>query len=155
MFLLSGGTHIDDNECRNSLEAAKKINCLYRKTDVEIIDLTNLILKIYLGFKNISYPINIDYFLWWSWLSQVNCNWLRMNKTGWLLLINLIPIGLFRGSVTLQGGCYNPPSLLYFWITNAMLVELGTIINYYNTINLTLKKFFLTLSLFWWHHQII
>ena len=98
-------------------------------------------LKIYLEFKIISYPINIDYFLWWSWLSQVNYNWLRMNKTGWLLLINLIPTGLFRGSVTLGGGCYNPPSLLYFWITNAMLVELGTIINCYNTINLTLKNF--------------
>ena len=39
--------------------------------------------------------------------------------------------------------CNSP--VLYSWTTNSMLMELGTIINYYKTINLTQKQFC------WWH----
>ena len=56
LFLLSDGTRIDDNEYLSSLE-----------NDTELIVCTEeqiyFRLKRYLSLKNISYPLNIDYFI--------------------------------------------------------------------------------------------
>ena len=61
LFLLSDGTRIDDNKYLESLEnGTDLIAC----TDEQIQKLPiYLELKRYLSFKNISYPLNIDYFI--------------------------------------------------------------------------------------------
>ena len=61
LFLLSDGTQIDDNEYLESLEnGTELIVC----TEEQIQKLSIYFkLKRYLTLKNISYPLNIDYFL--------------------------------------------------------------------------------------------
>ena len=62
LFLLSDGTRIDDNEYLSSLEdATELIVC----TEEQIRKLPICFeLERYLSLKNISYLLNIDYFLW-------------------------------------------------------------------------------------------
>ena len=64
LFLLSDGTQIDDDEYLESLEnGTQLIVC----TEEQIQKLSIYFkLKRYLSLKNISYPLNIDYFLWYS-----------------------------------------------------------------------------------------
>ena len=61
LFLLSDGTRIDDNEYLESLEnGTELIVC----TEEQIQKLSIYFeLKRYLRLKNISYPLNIDYFI--------------------------------------------------------------------------------------------
>ena len=61
LFLLSGGTRIDDNEYLESLEnGTELIVC----TEEQIQKLSVYFeLKRYLIFKNILYPLDIDYFI--------------------------------------------------------------------------------------------
>ena len=61
LFLLSDGTRIDDNELLSSLEnSTELIIC----TEEQIQKLPIYFeLKRYLSLKNISHPLNIDYFL--------------------------------------------------------------------------------------------
>ena len=61
LFLLSDGTRIDDNELLSSLEnSTELITC----TEEQIQKLPIYFeLKRYLSLKNISHPLNIDYFL--------------------------------------------------------------------------------------------
>ena len=61
LFLLSDGTRIDEDECLSSLENdTELIIC----TEEQIQKLSIYFeLKRYLSLKNISYPLNIDYFL--------------------------------------------------------------------------------------------
>ena len=61
LFLLSDGTRTDDNEYLSSLEnGAELIVC----TKEQIQKLSVYFeFKIYLIFKNISYPLDIDYFI--------------------------------------------------------------------------------------------
>ena len=61
LFLLSDGTRIDDNEYLSSLEnGTELIVC----TEEQIQKLPIYFeIKIYLSLKNISRPLNIDYFL--------------------------------------------------------------------------------------------
>ena len=61
LFLLSDGTRIDEDEYLSSLENdTELIIC----TEEQIQKLSVYFeLKIYLSLKNISYPLNIDYFL--------------------------------------------------------------------------------------------
>ena len=62
LFLLSDGTWIDEDEYLSSLEdATELIVC----TEEQIQKLPIYFeLKRYLNLKNISYALNIDYFLW-------------------------------------------------------------------------------------------
>ena len=61
LFLLSGGTRIDDNEYLGSLEnGTELIVCTEEQIQKLLIYFE---LKRYLSFKNISYPLDIDYFL--------------------------------------------------------------------------------------------
>ena len=62
LFLLSDGTPIDEDEYLSSLENnTELIFC----TEEQIQKLSIYFeLKRYLSLKNISYPLNIDYFLW-------------------------------------------------------------------------------------------
>ena len=61
LFLLSDGTRIDDNEYLSSLEnGTELIVCTEEQIQKLLIYFE---LKRYLSFKNISYPLNIDYFL--------------------------------------------------------------------------------------------
>ena len=61
LFLLSDGTRIDDNEYLESLESdTELIVCTGKK--IEKIS-TYFEIKRYLSLRNISYPLNIDYFL--------------------------------------------------------------------------------------------
>ena len=62
LFLLSDGTRIDDNEYLSSLEdVTELIVC----TEEQIQKLPICFeLERYLSLKNISYPLNIDYFIW-------------------------------------------------------------------------------------------
>ena len=64
LFLLSDGTRIDENEYLTSLEnSTELIAC----TEKQIQKLPIYFeLKRYLSLKNISYPLDIDYFLWYS-----------------------------------------------------------------------------------------
>ena len=64
LFLLSDGTRIDDNKYLESLEnGTELIVC----TEEQIQKLSIYFeLKRYLSFKKISYPLDIDYFLWYS-----------------------------------------------------------------------------------------
>ena len=64
LFLLSEGTQIDDNKYLESLENdTELIAC----TEEQIQKLSIYFeLKRYLSLKNIDYPLDIDYFLWYS-----------------------------------------------------------------------------------------
>ena len=61
LYQLSDGTRIDDNEYLESLEnSAELIVC----TEKQIEKLSVYFeLKRYLSLKNMSYPLNIDYFI--------------------------------------------------------------------------------------------
>ena len=62
LFLLSDGTRIDDNEYLSSLEnGTELIVCTEEQIQKLLIYFE---LKRYLNLKNISYPLNIDYFIW-------------------------------------------------------------------------------------------
>ena len=62
LFLLFDGTRIDDKEYLSSLEnGTKLIVCTEEQIQKFLIYFE---LKRYLSFKNISYPLNIEYFLW-------------------------------------------------------------------------------------------
>ena len=59
LFLLSYGTRIDDNECLSSLEnSTELIVC----TEEQIQKLF-IYFEAILSFRNISYPLDIDYFI--------------------------------------------------------------------------------------------
>ena len=61
LFLLSDGTQIDDNKYLSSLEnGTELIVCTEEQIQKLLIYFE---LKRYLSFKNISHPLNIDYFL--------------------------------------------------------------------------------------------
>ena len=61
LFLLSDGTQIDENEYLESLETATELIVC---TEEQIQKLSIYFeLKRYLRLKNISYPLNIDYFI--------------------------------------------------------------------------------------------
>ena len=61
LLLLSDGTRIDDNEYLGSLEnGTELIVCTEEQIQKLLIYFE---LKRYLSFKNISYPLDIDYFL--------------------------------------------------------------------------------------------
>ena len=61
LFLLSDGTRIDNNEYLSSLEnGTELIVCTEEQIQKLLIYFE---LKRYLNFKNICYPLNIDYFL--------------------------------------------------------------------------------------------
>ena len=61
LFLLSDGTQIDDNEYLSSLEnGAELIVCTEQQIQKLLIYFE---LKRYLSLKNISHPLNIDYFI--------------------------------------------------------------------------------------------
>ena len=61
LFLLSDSTRIDDNEYLGSLEnGTELIVCTEEQIQKLLIYFE---LKRYLSFKNISHPLNIDYFL--------------------------------------------------------------------------------------------
>ena len=59
LFLLSDGTRIDDNEYLSSLDT-ELIVCTEEQIQKLLIYFE---LKRYLSLKNISHPLNIDYFL--------------------------------------------------------------------------------------------
>ena len=62
LFLLSDGTQIDDNEYLESLEnGSELIVCTDKQIQKSSIYFE---LKRYLIFKNISYPLDIEYFIW-------------------------------------------------------------------------------------------
>ena len=64
LFLLSDGTWIDDNEYLSSLEnGTELIVCTEEQIQKLLIYFE---LKRYLSFKNISNPLNMDYFMWYS-----------------------------------------------------------------------------------------
>ena len=61
LFLLSGGTRIDENEYLESLETETELIVC---TEEQIRKLSIYFeLKKYLRLKNISYPVNINYFI--------------------------------------------------------------------------------------------
>ena len=61
LFLLSDGTRIDDNEYLESLEnGTELIVCTEEQIQKLLIYFD---LKRYLSLKNISYPLDIDYFI--------------------------------------------------------------------------------------------
>ena len=61
LFLLSDSTRIDDNEYLSSLENGTELVVC---TDEQIQKLLIYFeLKRYLSLKNISHPLNVDYFL--------------------------------------------------------------------------------------------
>ena len=64
LFLLSDGTRIDDNEYLESLEnSTELIVCTEEQIQTLLIYFE---LKRYLSLKNMSHPLNIDCFLWYS-----------------------------------------------------------------------------------------
>ena len=64
LFLLSDGTRIDDNKYLSSLEnGTELIVCTEEQIQKLLIYFE---LKRYLSLKNISHPLNIDYFIWCS-----------------------------------------------------------------------------------------
>ena len=62
LFLFSDGTRIDDNEYLESLENGTEWIVSMEKQIQKF--LVYFELKRYLNIKNISYPLDIDYFLW-------------------------------------------------------------------------------------------
>ena len=64
LFLLSHSTRIDDNEYLEGLEKGTElIVCMEEQIQKLWVYFE---LKRYLSLKNISYPLDIDYFLWYS-----------------------------------------------------------------------------------------
>ena len=64
LFLLSDGTWIDDNDYLSSLENGRElIVCTEEQIQKLLIYFE---IKRYLSLKNISYLLDIDYFLWYS-----------------------------------------------------------------------------------------
>ena len=64
LFLLFDGTRIDNNEYLSSLEnGTELIVCTEEQIQKLLIYFE---LKRYLSFKNISYPLDTNYFLWYS-----------------------------------------------------------------------------------------
>ena len=61
IVLLSDGTRIDDNEYLESLENGIEL-IVYTEEQIQKLSIY-FELKRYLSFKNISYPLDIDYFL--------------------------------------------------------------------------------------------
>ena len=62
LFLLFDGTRIDNNEYLSSLENdTELIVCTEEQIQKLMVYFE---LKRYLSFKNISYPLDIDYFMW-------------------------------------------------------------------------------------------
>ena len=61
LFLLSDDTRIDDNEYLRSLENGTELIVCTEELIQKLLICFEL--KRYLSFKNISYPLNIDYFL--------------------------------------------------------------------------------------------
>ena len=61
LFLLSDGTRIDNNEYLESLETDTEL-IVYTEEQIQKLSIY-FDIKRYLNFKNISYPLNIDYFL--------------------------------------------------------------------------------------------
>ena len=62
LFLLFDGTRIDNSEYLSSLEnGTELIVCTEEQIQKLLIYFE---LKRYLSFKNISYPLEIDYFIW-------------------------------------------------------------------------------------------
>ena len=64
LFLLCDGTRIGNNEYLSSLENGTEL-IVCREEQIQKL-LIYFELKRYLSFENISYPLNIDYFLWYS-----------------------------------------------------------------------------------------
>ena len=62
IFLLSDGTRIDKNEYLSSLENGTELIVCMEEQIQKL--LTYFELKRYLSLKNISHPLNIDYFIW-------------------------------------------------------------------------------------------
>ena len=60
LFLLSDGTQIDDNEYLESLENGTEL-IVWTEEQIQILS-NNFELKRYLSLKNISYPLDIEYF---------------------------------------------------------------------------------------------
>ena len=72
LFLLFDGTRIDNNEYLSSLEnGTELIVCTEEQIQKLLIYFE---LKRYLSFKNISYPLDINYFLWYS---KINLMFIR------------------------------------------------------------------------------
>ena len=61
LFLLSDGTRIDDNEYLSSLKNGIELIVCKEKQIQKLLMYFEL--KRYLSLKNISHPLNIDYFL--------------------------------------------------------------------------------------------
>ena len=61
IFLLSDGTRIDENEYLSSLENGTELIVCMEEQIQKL--LTYFELKRYLSLKNISHPLNIDYFI--------------------------------------------------------------------------------------------
>ena len=61
LFLLSDSTRIDDNEYLSSLENGTEL-IIFTEEQIQKLS-TYFELKRYLSLKNISYPLDIDYFL--------------------------------------------------------------------------------------------
>ena len=61
LFLLSDGTQIDDNEYLESLENSTELIVSMEEQIQKLLFYFEL--KRYLNIKNISYPVDIDYFL--------------------------------------------------------------------------------------------
>ena len=61
LFLLSNGTRIDDNKYLQSLETATELIVCTEEQIQKLLIYFDI--KRYLHFKDISYPLNIDYFL--------------------------------------------------------------------------------------------
>ena len=61
LFLLSDGTGIDDNEYLSSLENDTELIVCTEKQIQKLLICFEL--KRYLSFKNISYPLNVEYFM--------------------------------------------------------------------------------------------
>ena len=90
LFLFSDGTRIHEDEYLESLEnATELIVCTEEQIQKLLIYFE---LKRYLSLKNISYPLNIDYFLWHLPTAITN------KKTGWLLFQNNFDVQFCRSS---------------------------------------------------------
>ena len=61
LFLLSGSTRIDEDEYLSSLENGTELT-VFTEEQIQKL-LVYVELKRYLSLKNISYPLNIDYFI--------------------------------------------------------------------------------------------
>ena len=63
LFLLSDDTRIDDNEYLESLEKGTELIACTKEQIQKLLIYFEI--KRYLSLKNISYSLNIDYFLWY------------------------------------------------------------------------------------------